>query len=806
MDPVYKLVRGDVEIDIPETLPVLPIRDMVVFPNAVIPLLVGRERSLAAVEEARDGHSLIMVITQKDSDQEAIQAADIHRVGTICQILQILDFPNGHSKVVVEGLVRGRIKRFLRNPAFFNARVEVREDPPMDEDGEGLIQQLMFYFQEYISYSPELPEEMVEYLQQQSDVRRMMDFVAVNVQLDTDSKQRILQEDDPRHRLALLLDSLRELIGHQRVRQDIDQRVQESLLKNQRNYYLQEKLKVINRELGEEEESSPEIYKLEEDILSANMPDHALDKATEELGKLKKIPAFSPEYTVIRNYLDWMIQVPWQHRTADTLDIARAQKILDDDHFGLEKPKERILEHLAVLKRVRKMKGPILCLVGPPGVGKTSLGRSVARALGREFVRISLGGVRDEAEIRGHRRTYIGSMPGKIVQSMKKAGSVNPVFLLDEVDKMSMDYRGDPSAALLEVLDPEQNRTFNDHYLDVDYNLSEVFFITTANVRGNIPLPLQDRMEIIELPGYLEHEKINIARLHLIPKQLTEHGLGTAELVLEEGAILRIIREYTREAGVRNLERQIATLSRKVVRRLAERRNGGSITVTADNLSDFLGKPEFLNRRARLEPAIGIATGLAWTAYGGELLKIEVNLLPGKGKLTLTGKLGDVMQESAQAALSYIRSIAGELGIDRKVFEEHDIHVHVPEGAVPKDGPSAGVSLASAIISALTATPMRNDIAMTGEITLRGSVLAVGGINEKLLAAQRNGIAEVIVPEENAKEVADLPQPLREGLTIHLVSDYEQVRERVMTGGGKTKKAPGKGTPRGSANRRNSST
>jgi ATP-dependent Lon protease len=781
MKGFQEFIKGDEIIQIPGTLPLLPIRDMVIFPYSVVPLLVGRDKSLAAIEIAKHNHNLLLVATQKYPDKEDIRSSDIYRVGTVCRILQVLEFPNGHSKVVVEGITRARIRRFMNKRQFFQANLEVFEAG--DQAGrlsEVYLKQLFYYFQEYINFTPDLPDEMLEHLHRQGEPGRMIDFVALNIQAEALEKQSILQEKDIEKRLLLLLELLQQLIGHHRVRQEIDQRVQESLLKNQRNYYLQEKIKVINKELGEEEEPSPEIFKLEEDILAAKMPRHALEKAQEELKKLKKIPAFSPEYTVIRNYLDWMIRVPWDQQTADRLDIREAQRILDEDHFGLEKPKERIVEHLAVLQRVKEMKGPILCFVGPPGVGKTSLGKSIARALGRNFVRISLGGVRDEAEIRGHRRTYIGSMPGKIVQSMKKAGSKNPVFLLDEVDKMSTDFRGDPSAALLEVLDPEQNKSFVDHYLDVEYDLSQVFFITTANVRTTIPLPLQDRMEIIDLPGYLEHEKVKIAQLHLIPKQYNEHGLQSRELGIKEETILRIIREYTREAGVRNLERQIANLCRKAVRRLAENGKLKGLSVSAKNLEELLGKPVFLNRKADLKDEIGVATGLAWTPYGGDLLKIEVSVLPGKGKLTLTGKLGEVMQESAQTALSYIRSVAAELEIPEDIFEKTEIHIHVPEGAVPKDGPSAGTALTSAIISALTKRPLRNNVAMTGEITLRGKVLAVGGLNEKLLAAQRNNVPTVIVPAENNKEIADLPKELREGLTILQLDDYKEVLEQVL--------------------------
>ena len=781
-DNHQKILKGDELLQIPATLSLLPIRDMVVFPYSVMPLLVGRSKSLAAVETARGRDNLLITVTQKDSEIEDLRSSDVYRVGTVCRVLQMAEFPNGHAKVVVEGIIRARIKRFYRRRQFYEAQIEIfDETEELAGISEVYIKQLLYYFREYINFTPEMPEEMLEHLHQQGDPYRMIDFVVLNIQAEAHQKQRILEEPRVDRRLLLLLDLLRQMIGHHRVRQDIDQKVQDNLLKNQRNYYLQEKLKVINKELGEEEENaSPEILKLEEEILDAGMPDHALDKASEELAKLKKIPPFSPEYTVIRNYLDWMIRVPWQQRTEDRLDITEAQQILDEDHFGLEKPKERIIEHLAVLQRVRANKGPILCFVGPPGVGKTSLGKSIARALGRHFVRISLGGVRDEAEIRGHRRTYIGSMPGKIIQSMKKAATRNPVFLLDEIDKMSMDFRGDPASALLEVLDPEQNKSFNDHYLDIDYDLSQVFFITTANVQDNIPLPLQDRMEIIPLPGYLEYEKIQIARRHLLPKQFREHGLTETELTISDEAILRIIRDYTRESGVRNLERQIANLCRKVIRELVGNSSNGTVKIEADNLPAYQGKPIYLNRKISQQREVGIATGLAWTPYGGDVLKIEVSIFPGKGKVSLTGKLGEVMKESAQTALSYIRAIAGEWEIPTETFEKYDIHVHIPEGAVPKDGPSAGITLTSAIISALTSRPVRNDIAMTGEITLRGKVLAIGGLNEKLLAAQRNRVKTVIVPAENEKDVADLPEELRQGIEIVQVSDYKEVMALVM--------------------------
>ncbi len=776
-----RILKGDEVLDIPETLPVIPVRDQVIFPYSVVPLLIGRDKSLNALSAAYEFDNLILLSSQKNADQEEIKASDIYRIGTVGKILQVLDLPEGLMKVVVEGIIRARIRRFRRNAFYFLADIEVYdEEEDFPATARDQLKQLFLYFEEYVKLVPDLPSEISDHLRQQGDPYRMIDFVALHLQTDIAEKQKILKETDVFRRLRRLIVLLQRLISYEKVRAEIDQQVQENLLKNQRDYYLQEKLRIINQELGEEEEESPEIKKLERLIRKARMPRQAQAKALEELEKLRKIPPYSPEYTVIRNYLDWMVQVPWSKRTRDETDIVRAQKILDEDHYGLKKPKERIVEHLAVLQRVKKIKGPILCLVGPPGVGKTSLGKSVARALGRKFVRVSLGGVRDEAEIRGHRRTYIGSLPGKIIQHMKRAGTINPVFLLDEVDKMSLDFRGDPSAALLEVLDPEQNKAFNDHYLDVDYDLSEVFFITTANVQADIPHPLQDRMEIIELPGYLEHEKVEIARRHLIPRQLKEAGLKKQELQITREAVQRMIREYTREAGVRNLERQIATLCRKCVRKLAEDPRLKRVVIHQDNLEEFLGKPLYLSRQFSQKEEVGVATGLAWTAYGGDVLRIEVTIFPGKGQLILTGKLGEVMRESAQTAVSFIRSIASDLNISREDFEKNDVHVHIPEGAIPKDGPSAGITIATAVLSAFSRRPVRNSVALTGEITLRGKILAVGGLNEKLLAAQRNGIPTVIVPRENKKEIDELPGEIQEGLTILQVQDYREVMERVL--------------------------
>jgi ATP-dependent Lon protease len=781
MDDIQRISKGDEIITIPTSLPLIPVRELVIFPYSVVPLLIGRPKSLVAIKQATEHDNLIMIATQKAED-EIVRTKDIFRIGTVCKILQHLDFAGEQAKVVVEGIIRAKITRFTKSSDYFRVKIDVfDEDVDVDAIDKKYFEQLMYYFKEYASLAPELPPEIVAMVERQGDPYRMVDFIALNVNADPEAKQRILAEPDFQKRIKLLLKLLQIVIGQNRVRMDLDRRVQENLMRNQRNFYIQEKLKIINDELGEEEDNgSPEISRLEKAILKAKMPKTALEKALEELAKLKRIPTYSPEYTVISNFLDWMVQVPWVKRTTDHIEISNAKKILDDDHYGLEKPKARILEHLAVLKRVKHLKGPILCLVGPPGVGKTSLGRSIAKALGRNFTRISLGGVRDEAEIRGHRRTYIGAMPGKFIQAMKKVGTINPLILLDEVDKMSNDFRGDPASALLEVLDPEQNNTFTDHYLDVEYDLSKVFFITTANSRDNIPLPLQDRMEIIEIPGYMEHEKVQIAHRHLIPKQMKAHGLKKKELVLPDETIIALIRGYTREAGVRELERQIGAICRKKVRMHSENNVSISNKISPDDLLKILGKPKYFNRESDLVDQIGIATGLAWTAFGGEILKIEAIVLPGKGKLILTGKLGDVMKESANIALSHIRFISDKYQIDPTVFDKNDVHIHLPEGAIPKDGPSAGAALAAAILSALTGRKLRNNIALTGELTLYGNILAVGGLNEKLLAAQRNHILTVLVPAENHKEIADLPNEIRRGLTINEVSTFEEVLKILL--------------------------
>ena len=767
--------------ELPSEAPLIPIRDMVIFPNAILPLVVGRDKSVNAIDAAENTNGYIVITSQMEAEKDSITAKDLFRTGTLARILQVLRLPNNYLKVVVESLERVQINKFLPSKKHFQVKFEILDRPgSVPQKVENEIYNLLLFFKEYVKEHHELPEELFSHAEQLQEPERIIDFIALNVEAGVQEKQRILEANDLQTSYDLLVGLLKYLIGFIKVRKQVDSEVRDNIMGIQREHYLQEQLRVIRKELGEDEQGLGEIQKLEDAILAADMPSHAFEKATEELDKLKKTPPFSPEYGVTRNYIDWMLQVPWSKRSEDRVDIVEAQKILDEDHYGLEKPKERIIEHLAVMQRVKKIKGPILCFVGPPGVGKTSLGRSIARALNREFVRVSLGGVRDEAEIRGHRRTYIGSMPGKVIQSMKRAGTKNPVFLLDEIDKMSMDFRGDPSAALLEVLDPEQNKTFNDHYLDLDYDLSEIFFITTANNQSNIPLPLQDRMEIIELPGYLEHEKEQIARRYLIPKQKSENGLTEKQVQIDTDSLIRILREYTREAGVRNLEREIAKVCRKATRMLIEKKNKRSIKVTAKNVEKFLGKPSYLNRQIELENRIGEALGLAWTPYGGDLLKIEVNIFGGEGKLTLTGKLGDVMKESAQTALSYVRSIADQLKLDPEIFRKKDIHIHVPEGAIPKDGPSAGITLATAMISALTERKVKGNIAMTGEITLRGRVLAIGGLNEKMLAAQRNNIAKVLVPAENDKEINDLPDELRGGIKIVQVKNYEEVLKEVL--------------------------
>jgi len=760
--------------NIPTKLPLLALRDIVIFPFMTYPVLLGRESSLRAATKAIESDKFVFLVSQRNPAIEEPNQIDLYRDGTVAKIIQVMKMPNGLMKVMVDGIIHGTIKFFIQSEPFMEVEVDIHNtQDEITPEIEALIRQVSSLFIEYIQMSHNIPAEILTTFESIQHPQRKLFFIAANISKDVASKQRILQHYTLRDQYFELARLLTSEVDVMRIERELDQKLHESIQKSQKKFLLQEQMRILQDELGSEEVLSPELIKLKEQIEQAKMPPEAYEKAMEEFNKLKKTSPQSPEFGVSRNYLDWLIAVPWYKRTKDNLDIKHVQKILDEDHFGLEKPKERILEHIAVLNLVKEMKAQILCFVGPPGVGKTSLGKSIARALGRKFVRISLGGVRDEAEIRGHRRTYIGSMPGKIIQSMKRAGVINPVMLMDEVDKMSMDFRGDPSAALLEVLDPEQNTTFNDHYLDVDYDLSHVMFITTANVRYNIPLPLQDRMEIIELPGYLEYDKCEIAKRHIIPKQLREHGLNEKQVSITNDAVIKIIQQYTREAGVRNLEREIASICRKAAKDIVmnRRKNGKriqthKILVDEEKIEQYLGVPKYRKKLTTGEKRIGSVIGLAWTSVGGDILNVDVAIMNGSEKLTLTGQLGDVMKESAQAALSYIRSNAKELDVPPDFYRKKEIHIHLPEGAIPKDGPSAGITMAMAIISAASHKPARNDVAMTGEITLRGNVLAIGGLNEKLLAAQRSGIKTVLIPKENEKDLIEIPEKVKEGLKI----------------------------------------
>ena len=772
--------------NIPTILPVLPLRDVVVYPYMIFPVLVGRESSLKAANEALERGKNIFLVAQKSAGVDEPTSEDVYHHGTVAQIIQMLKLPNGLMKILVDGVVQASVKRFIPNTVFLEAEIEInRTELPAGREVDALVRHTATLFTDYVRLSRNITPEVMIAFEGIKDPQRKFYYMASNIVQAVDVKQRLLQIQNLREQLYELSKILTAEIDILKIEKEIDNKVQDNIQKSQRKFFIQEQIRILQDELGDEE-ASPELAKLKEQIVQAKMPKEVQEKAMEEFNKLKKTPAMSPEFTVTRNYLDWLVTVPWSKKTKDNLDVAHVKKTLDEDHFGLEKPKDRILEYIAVLNLVKSMKGQILCFVGPPGVGKTSLAKGIARALGRKFVRISLGGVRDEAEIRGHRRTYIGSMPGKIVQSMKRAGVVNPVMLLDEVDKMSMDFRGDPSAAMLEVLDPEQNNTFNDHYLDVDYDLSKVMFITTANVRYNIPLPLQDRMEIIELPGYLDHDKTEIAQRHIIPKQLLAHGLGEKNVTFETKTIQRVITEYTREAGVRNLEREIASICRKVAKEIVLAKNGSakklkkSVIVKPEKIEDYLGVPKFRKKAAERERRVGSVTGLAWTSVGGDILNVDVTIMRGSEKLTLTGQLGDVMKESAQAALSYIRSNVKKLKVPADFYKGKEIHIHLPEGAIPKDGPSAGITMAMAIVSAASGRKARNDVAMTGEITLRGNVLPIGGLNEKLLAAQRSGIKTVLIPKENVKDLAEIQAKVKEGVKIIPVESIEEAMKYIF--------------------------
>jgi ATP-dependent Lon protease len=762
-------------------LAVLPLRDVVVYPHMVIPLFVGREKSIHALEKAMSESKQILLIAQKNAAEDDPSVNDIHRIGTISNILQLLKLPDGTIKVLVEGSQRAQVTKFLSIDNIFIAQLKLLHSigDADEREIEVLSRAVISRFDQYIKLNKKIPPEILNSLANINDPGRLADTIAAHLAVKIDEKQKMLEIIEVRPRLERLVGLLEAEIDLLQVEKRIRKRVKGQMEKSQREYYLNEQMKAIQKELGELEDSPNEIEDLVKKIDKAGMPKEANEKAVSELNKLKMMSPMSAEATVVRNYIDVMINVPWKVRTKISRDLANAEQILEHDHYGLEKVKERILEYLAVQQRVKKLKGPVLCLVGPPGVGKTSLGQSIARATGRKFVRMSLGGVRDEAEIRGHRRTYIGSMPGKIIQNLSKVKSKNPLFLLDEVDKMSTDFRGDPSSALLEVLDPEQNHTFNDHYLEVDYDLSDVMFVATANTL-NIPPALLDRMEVIRISGYTEDEKINIAKQYLVSKQIRNNGLKSSELEITEEAIRDIIRFYSREAGVRNLERELAKICRKVVKDILLHTKSQKMIITADNIEKYLGVQRFRYGRAEEQDRIGLVTGLAWTEVGGDLLTIESSVMQGKGKLIYTGQLGDVMQESIQAALSVVRGRATSLGIDPEFYQKYDVHIHVPEGATPKDGPSAGVGMCIAMVSVLTNIPVRADVAMTGEITLRGEVLPIGGLKEKLLAALRGGIRTVLIPEENRRDLQEIPENIKNNLDIRPVRWIDEVLQHAL--------------------------
>jgi len=767
-----EIARGDV-------FPVLPLRDIVVFPHMIVPLFVGREKSVRALEDVMRDDKQILLVAQKNAAQDDPTTEDIYTVGTVSTVLQLLKLPDGTVKVLVEGGRRARISGFAENESFFQAMADVIGEKEGDpQELEALSRSVVSQFEQYIKLNKKIPPEVLVSVNQIEDPGKLADTVASHLSLKIAEKQELLEIDTISERLERVYSYMEGEIGVLQVEKKIRNRVKRQMEKTQREYYLNEQMKAIQKELGEGEDGRDESAELEERIRKTRLSKEAREKAVAELKKLKSMSPMSAEATVVRNYLDWMLTIPWKKRTKVKKDVRLAEKVLNQDHYGLEKVKERILEYLAVQTRTEKVKGPILCLLGPPGVGKTSLGKSIARATGRNFVRMSLGGVRDEAEIRGHRRTYIGSMPGKIIQGMKKAKASNPLFLLDEIDKLGADWRGDPASALLEVLDPEQNSTFNDHYLEVDYDLSDVMFVTTANTL-RMPQPLLDRMEIIRLAGYTEDEKVEIAKRHLIDKVEKAAGLRTGEWSITDAGLRDLIRYYSREAGVRNLERELANLARKATKEIVANKKQ-RVVVTPKNLEKYAGVRRFRYGEAELEDLVGVVTGLAWTEVGGELLSIEAVTMPGKGAISHTGKLGDVMQESVQAARSYVRSRSVTFGLKPTLFEKKDIHVHVPEGATPKDGPSAGVAMCTAIVSALTGIAVRKDVAMTGEITLRGRVLPIGGLKEKLLAALRGGITTVLIPKENEKDLAEIPDNVKKGLDIIPLGTADEVLQRAL--------------------------
>ena len=763
-----------------QILPVLPLRDVVVYPHMVIPLFVGREKSIEALDAAVEADKQIMLVAQKSASMDDPSTEDVYQVGTVATILQLLKLPDGTVKVLVEGLERAKIVRFVDTEKYFSAQIAVMKSvSPSEREGEVMSRSVLGQFEQYVKLNNKVPPEVLSSLAGIEDPSRLCDTIAAHMTLKVEQRQALLELLEVQERLERLMALIESELDLLQVEKRVRGRVKRQMEKGQREYYLNEQMKAIQKELGELEDVPNEIEELAQKIEKSGMTKEARKKANSELNKLKMMSPMSAEATVVRNYIDWLVNVPWKKRTKICRDLARAEDVLEKDHYGLEKVKERILEYLAVQQRVDKLKGPILCLVGPPGVGKTSLGRSIARATNRKFVRMSLGGVRDEAEIRGHRRTYIGSMPGKIIQNLVKAETRNPLFLLDEIDKMAMDFRGDPASALLEVLDPEQNNAFNDHYLEVDYDLSDVMFVCTANSM-NIPAPLLDRMEVIRLSGYTEDEKRNIIQRYLIPKQIHDNGLKDDEITISDGAVRDMIRYYTREAGVRNVEREVSKICRKVVKEILLDKKRDKAHISSRNLNKYLGVRRFRYGLAEEHDQVGHVTGLAWTETGGDLLTIEAAVMKGKGKLMITGQIGDVMQESVQAAMTVVRSRAEMLDIDADFYQEHDVHIHVPEGAIPKDGPSAGIGMCTALVSALTGIPVRADVAMTGEITLRGEVLPIGGLKEKLLAAHRGGIKTVLIPEENVRDLVEIPKNIKQHLEIRPVKWIDEVLQAAL--------------------------
>ena len=778
------------EIEIPQSLPVLPIRDIVVFPYMILPLFVGREMSIKAIEHSLSTNKMIMLIAQKDLNAENPSPSDLYNVGTVGLIMRMLKLPDGRVKVLVQGLRKAKAVKFLKEEPFFTAAIEKITDTQPEEitiETEAIMRTVKEQIDKTVSLGKTILPDIMIVIENLEDPGKLADLIASNIVLKTEQAQEVLEITEPAQRLKKVSEILSREIELLTVQQKIQTEVRGEIDKNQREYFLREQLKAIQKELGDIDERSEEIKEFKKKILEVKMPEKVQKEAEKQLKRLEKMHPDSAEAGTVRTYLEWMVELPWSKQTKDNLDIKAAKKVLDDDHYDLEKVKERILEYLSVRKlRKEKMKGPILCFIGPPGVGKTSLGKSIARSLGREFVRMSLGGVRDEAEIRGHRRTYVGALPGRMIQGIKTAGTNNPVFMLDEIDKIGMDFRGDPSSALLEVLDPEQNNTFVDHYLTVPFDLSRVMFITTGNLVDTIPNPLRDRMEIIYLSGYTSEEKLGIAINYLIPKQLEEHGITDKVLKIADSAVLTIISQYTREAGVRNLEREIANLCRKVAKKIAEGKQKNFL-ITSRNLHKFLGIPKYLLEEEMEKDEVGVSTGLAWTESGGDIIYVEATTMRGKGSLTLTGQLGDVMKESAQAALSYVRSKAKSLGIKDEVFSKTDIHIHVPAGATPKDGPSAGITMATAIASALTGNPVRKDFAMTGEVTLRGRVLPIGGLKEKALAAKRMGIKHIVIPKRNKKDLEDIPKYVKKDLTFIFADTMDDVLKAALKKNSKIK-------------------